>query len=53
MEEFHSDDRLLEVSDEALANAGITHITGIIASGNFTSWTRPKRSREVIRLHRG
>jgi len=31
VEEFHSDDRLLEVADEALANAGITHITGIIA----------------------
>jgi adenosylhomocysteine nucleosidase len=35
VEEFHSDDRLLEVADEALANAGITHITGIIASGNY------------------
>ena len=44
VEEFHSDDRLLEVADEALANAGITHITGIIAPAT-TSWTRPKRSR--------
>ncbi|MBT1182338.1 5'-methylthioadenosine/S-adenosylhomocysteine nucleosidase [Bifidobacterium sp. CP2] len=35
VEEFHSDDRLLAIADEALAAAGITHITGIIASGNY------------------
>lgn len=49
VEEFHSDDRLLEVADEALANAGITHITGIIASGNYFVDT-PQKVEEVIRL---
>ena len=49
VEEFHSDDRLLEVADEALANAGITHITGIIASGNYFVDT-PQKAEEVIRL---
>ena len=49
VEEFHSDDRLLEVADEALANAGIPHITGIIASGNYFVDT-PQKVEEVIRL---
>ena len=40
---------LLEVADEALANAGITHITGIIASGNYFVDT-PQKVEEVIRL---
>lgn len=33
--EFHSDDRLLHIADEALNAMGITHIIGIIASGNY------------------
>ena len=37
------------VADEALANAGITHITGIIASGNYFVDT-PQKVEEVIRL---
>ena len=48
VEEFHSDDRLLEVADEALANAGITHITGIIATGNYFV-DDPKKVEQVIR----
>lgn len=35
VEEFHSDEHLLRVADEALTAAGATHITGIIASGNY------------------
>lgn len=35
VEEFHSDDRLLALADAALSEMGITHITGIIASGNY------------------
>ncbi|KFI55226.1 5'-methylthioadenosine/S-adenosylhomocysteine nucleosidase [Bifidobacterium callitrichos] len=35
VDEFHSDDHLLALADEALTAAGITHITGIIASGNY------------------
>ena len=35
VEEFHSDDHLLQIADQALAAAGITHIIGIIASGNY------------------
>lgn len=35
VEEFHSDDRLLTLADAALKEMGITHITGIIASGNY------------------
>lgn len=35
VEEFHSDDRLLALADAALNDMGITHITGIIASGNY------------------
>ena len=49
VEEFHSDDHLLEVADAALAEAGITHIVGIIASGNYL-WTRLKRSRKSFVL---
>ena len=32
--EFHSDPHLLDVADSVLATLGITHIIGIIASGN-------------------
>ncbi|MBW3088731.1 5'-methylthioadenosine/S-adenosylhomocysteine nucleosidase [Bifidobacterium sp. 82T24] len=34
-EEFHSDPKLIELADEALDDMGITHITGIIATGNY------------------
>jgi adenosylhomocysteine nucleosidase len=47
--EFHGDDHLLEVADQALASAGITHITGIIASGNYFVDTAQKVE-EVVRL---
>ena len=47
----HSDDRLLEVADEALANAGITHITGIIASGNYFVDTPQKVSQVIEQTH--
>ncbi|KFI92669.1 Methylthioadenosine nucleosidase [Bifidobacterium saguini DSM 23967] len=47
--EFFSDPKLLEVADQALSNAGITHITGIIASGNYFVDT-PEKVEEVIRL---
>lgn len=33
--EFHSDDHLLAIAGEALDDMGITHITGIIATGNY------------------
>ena len=49
VEEFHSDDHLLEVADAALAEAGITHIVGIIASGNYFVDT-PEKVEEVVRL---
>ena len=49
VEEFHSDAHLLEVADAALAEAGITHIVGIIASGNYFVDT-PEKVEEVIRL---
>ena len=35
VEEFHSDDRLLSLADQALSAMGVTHIIGIIASGNY------------------
>lgn len=35
VEEFYSDDHLLALADAALNDMGITHITGIIASGNY------------------
>lgn len=34
-EEFHSDPRLIAFADETLNEMGITHITGVIASGNY------------------
>ncbi|KFI45307.1 5'-methylthioadenosine/S-adenosylhomocysteine nucleosidase [Bifidobacterium biavatii] len=48
VEEFHSDDRLLALADAALADMGITHITGIIASGNYFV-DDPKKVEQVIR----
>ncbi|KAB7789741.1 5'-methylthioadenosine/S-adenosylhomocysteine nucleosidase [Bifidobacterium leontopitheci] len=47
VEEFHSDDRLLALADQALAEAGVTHITGIIASGNYFVDT-PEQTARVI-----
>ena len=49
VEEFHSDERLLRIADEALTAAGTTHITGIIASGNYFVDT-PTKVDEVVRL---
>ncbi|NMN00194.1 5'-methylthioadenosine nucleosidase [Bifidobacterium sp. DSM 109958] len=49
VEEFHSDPHLLQVADEALAEAGIHHITGIIASGNYFVDTPEKVNEVVVR----
>ena len=48
IEEFHSDAHLLDIAGEALSDAGITHITGIIASGNYFV-DDPAKVEEVIR----
>ena len=48
IEEFHSDRYLLDVADKALADAGITHIIGTIASGNYFV-DGPAKVEEVIR----
>ena len=48
IEEFHSDRHLLDVADKALADAGITHIIGTIASGNYFV-DDPAKVEEVIR----
>lgn len=48
IEEFHSDPHLLDVANQALDDAGITHITGIIASGNYFV-DDPAKVEEVIR----
>ena len=48
VEEFHSDAHLLDIADKALNDAGITHITGIIASGNYFV-DDPAKVEEVIR----
>ena len=47
VEEFHSDERLLKLADAALTDAGIHHITGIIAAGNYFVDT-PEKVREVV-----
>ena len=47
VEEFHSDDHLLHLADEALTAAGTTHITGIIAYGNYFD-DDPKQVERVI-----
>ena len=47
VEEFRSDARLLSLADQALQAAGITHITGIIASGNYFVDT-PAKVEQVI-----
>ena len=46
-EEFHSDPKLLGVAEHALDAMGITHITGIIASGNYFVDT-PEKITQVI-----
>ncbi|KAB8289726.1 5'-methylthioadenosine/S-adenosylhomocysteine nucleosidase [Bifidobacterium avesanii] len=46
VEEFHSDPHLLALADAALNDAGIHHITGIIASGNYFVDT-PEKVSEV------
>lgn len=48
VEEFHSDDHLIALADEALSSMGITHITGIIASGNYFVDT-PEQVAKTIR----
>lgn len=35
LNEFHSDPALLKLADQALDDMGITHITGVIATGNY------------------
>ncbi len=47
VEEFHGDARLLRLADQALQAAGITHITGVIASGNYFVDT-PAKVEQVI-----
>lgn len=48
VEEYHSDDRLLALADEALDDMGIHHIVGIIATGNYFV-DDPKKVEQVIR----
>ena len=48
VEEFHSDDRLIEVADKVLTDMNVHHITGIIATGNYFV-DDPKKVEQVIR----
>ena len=48
VEEFHSDDRLIEVADKVLTDLNVHHITGIIATGNYFV-DGPKKVEQVIR----
>ncbi len=48
IEEYHSDDRLLELADQALNNLNIHHIVGIIATGNYFV-DDPQKVEQVIR----
>ena len=48
VEEFHSDDRLIEVADKVLTDLSVHHITGIIATGNYFV-DDPKKVEQVIR----
>ena len=45
--EFHSDPHLLDVAGRALDAAGITHVTGTIASGNYFVDT-PEKVAQVV-----
>lgn len=47
-EEFHSDEGLLQVADRVLSQMDITHIVGIIASGDYFVDT-PEKTQQVIR----
>jgi adenosylhomocysteine nucleosidase len=47
-EEFHSDGHLLDVADRALSQMDITHIVGIIASGDYFVDT-PEKTQQVVR----
>ena len=49
VQEFHSDERLIAFADQALTDLGITHIVGIIATGNISSTIRPRSSRSCVR----
>ena len=46
--EFHSDDRLIELADQALNDLGIHHIVGIIATGDYFV-DDPRKVEQVIR----
>ena len=48
IEEFHSDRHLLDIAGQALTDAGITHVTGVIASGNYFV-DDPAKVAQVIR----
>lgn len=48
-EEFHSDQHLIDVADHALTQMDITHIVGIIASGDYFVDTQEK-TQQVVRL---
>ncbi|MBW3094659.1 5'-methylthioadenosine/S-adenosylhomocysteine nucleosidase [Bifidobacterium sp. 64T4] len=48
IDEFQGDEHLLDVADQALDAAGITHITGVIASGNYFV-DDPAKVEEVVR----
>ena len=48
VEEYHSDDRLIGLADQALDDMGIHHIVGIIATGNYFV-DDPKKVEQVIR----
>ena len=49
IEEFHSDRHLLDIAGQALTDAGITHVTGVIASGNYFV-DDPAKVAQVIRV---
>ena len=48
IEEYHSDDRLLELADQALNDLNIHHIVGIIATGNYFV-DDPQKVEQVLR----
>ena len=48
IEEYHSDDRLLELADQALNDLNIHHIVGLLATGNYFV-DDPQKVEQVIR----
>lgn len=48
VQEFHSDERLIAFADQALTDLGITHIVGIIATGNYFV-DDPAKVEQVVR----